>query len=44
MQVEQPKEASSSNGVKKKFSIDFYKGKSPASVFLHEQANIVARY
>ena len=34
----------SENGanVKKKANPDFYKGKSPASVFLHEQANIVA--
>src|SRR6187399_2532647 len=29
-------------GAKKKPSLDFYKGKSPASVFLHEQANIIA--
>ena len=27
---------------KRKTNVDFYKGKSPASVFLHEQANIVA--
>jgi two-component system response regulator HydG len=26
----------------KKVNLDFYKGKSPASVFLHEQANIIA--
>ena len=29
-------------GPKKKSSIEFYKGSSPASVFLHEQANIIA--
>src|SRR5687767_881707 len=40
--AEQPKETSTASGTKKKFSFDFYKGKSPASVFLHEQANIVA--
>lgn len=40
-EAEQPKE-SSTPGSKKKFNIEFYKGKSPASVFLHEQANIVA--
>ena len=33
----------SDNGIaKKKSSFDFYTGKSPASVFLHEQASIVA--
>ncbi len=36
----QPKETE--QGAKKKGSLDFYKGKSPASVFLHEQANIIA--
>ena len=34
--------AESSNGVKRKSNLNFYKGKSPASVFLHEQANIIA--
>src|SRR6185503_8553958 len=38
---EQPKEIGSP-GAKRKTNVDFYKGKSPASVFLHEQANIVA--
>src|SRR6187431_3485033 len=37
---EQPKETAT--GSKKKFTLDFYTGKSPASVFLHEQANIIA--
>ena len=37
---EQPKEPVT--GSKKKFTLDFYTGKSPASVFLHEQANIIA--
>jgi two-component system response regulator HydG len=37
---DQPKETGT--GAKKKFSFDFYTGKSPASVFLHEQANIIA--
>jgi len=36
----QPTEAGISP--KKKTSLEFYKGKSPASVFLHEQANIIA--
>src|SRR5262245_49913788 len=30
-------------GARKKIGFDFYKGKSPASVFLHEQADIIAR-
>ena len=30
-------------GEKKRPSVNFYKGKSPASVFLHEQADIIAR-
>jgi two-component system response regulator HydG len=30
------------DGSKKKVSSEFYTGKSPASVFLHEQANIIA--
>ena len=38
---EEPKE--SAKGAKKKIGLEFYKGKSPASVFLHEQADIIAR-
>jgi two-component system response regulator HydG len=38
--VAQSTEAGAS--AKRKTNVDFYKGKSPASVFLHEQANIVA--
>ena len=38
---DQPKNAATA-GTKKKFSFDFYQGKSPASDFLHQQANIVA--
>ncbi len=34
--------AESSNGAKRKTSFNFYKGISPASIFLHEQANIIA--
>ena len=41
IESEQAKEPGGA-GPKKKFSIDFYTGKSPSSVFLHEQANIVA--
>ena len=36
----QPKETGA--GTKKIVNFDFYKGKSPASVFLHEQVNIIA--
>ena len=39
--AEQPKEVERPR-IKKEIQIEFYKGKSPASVFLHEQANIVA--
>jgi two-component system response regulator HydG len=38
--ADQPREAGA--GSKKKINSEFYTGKSPASVFLHEQANIVA--
>lgn len=36
---EQPKVTATGS---RKFTLDFYTGKSPASVFLHEQANIIA--